>query len=74
MTIQKIEVFQATDGTRYDTEAEARLHDRREELREWYNSNDNHLSADYSRLDFDEVVKWLTDNHATIRTILQIFG
>lgn len=70
MPVTKVEVFQATDGTRYDTEAEARLHDQRDDIRKWY--ADNGLYAERT-VPFDDLVEWITSHPSTVRSILQLF-
>ena len=70
MPVSKTEAFRTSDDALFTSEAEAKKHQLGLELKQWYAAN--YLSADYSRVDFDDMVNWIQSNSTQVRQILSL--
>ena len=69
--MKKVQMYQADDGSLHETEEQCRDHDQKVSLRGWYDGNE--LLGNYagSRVDYDDLVEWITTNQDKVKQILK---
>lgn len=68
--MKKVTKYEATDGTLFDTEAEALRREHLNTLSEWYRRNPLHGSRGESRVGWGDFLDWLSNHRVQVQQIL----